>query len=386
MQSAAEHLRVARKDDVGLTNASRCDVVPIEDLHVSIFKIPTDAPEADGTFKWNSTTMVLVEASAGGKHSLGYTYASTAAATLIRDDLKDVVCGRDAMSVSGAWEAMVHHVRNIGRPGIASMAISAVDTALWDLKAKLLDLPLVQLLGQVREAMPIYGSGGFTSYSDDKLQEQLAGWVEQGIPRVKMKIGREPDCDPHRVAAAREAIDNEAELFVDANGAYSRKQALELAYVFSEMDVSWFEEPVSSDDVAGLHLLRDDGPLGMDIAAGEYGFDVGYFKRMLDAEAVDVLQADATRCGGFTGFLQASALCEAHHLPLSSHCAPASHLHVGCAARPLIHAEYFHDHVRIEQMLFEGVSQPENGALKPDLSRAGIGLELKRADAEQFRL
>lgn len=358
----------------------------IEELRVSAFKIPTDSPESDGTYEWDSTTLVLVEASGGGEHSLGYTYANSATATLIDDELKELVLGADAMAISAAWIKMVQHVRNLGRPGIASMAISAVDTALWDLKARLLDFPLVSLFGQVREALPIYGSGGFTSYTDEKLQEQLGDWVEQGIPRVKMKIGREPARDPERVAAARDAIGNEAELFVDANGAYSCKQALELAYVFSELDVSWFEEPVSSDNLAGLHLLRDDGPPGMDIAAGEYGYDLTYFERMLEAGAVDVLQADATRCGGFTGFLQAAAACEAHHLPLSAHCAPALHAHIGCAPRPMRHAEYFHDHVRIENMLFDGVAQPANGALKPDLRRPGMGLEFKRSEAKQYEL
>lgn len=358
----------------------------IEELRVSAFRIPTDAPESDGTYEWNSTTVVVVEAMAEDQNSLGYSYADEATAKLIESHLKEVVLGRDAFSPPACFVAMLQSIRNLGRPGISSMAISAVDTALWDLKARLLGIPLVQLFGAVREALPIYGSGGFTSYTDARLEEQLSGWVEQGIPRVKMKIGREPGRDPERVAAARGAIGDEAELFVDANGAYSRKQALALAYVFSEMDVSWFEEPVSSDDLEGLHLLRDDGPPGMDIAAGEYGYDLTYFEHMLDAGAVDVLQADATRCGGFTGFLQASILCEAHHVPLSAHCAPSLHVHVGCAAPPLRHAEYFHDHVRIENMLFDGVPQPENGALRPDLSRPGHGLELKRSEAEQFRI
>jgi L-alanine-DL-glutamate epimerase-like enolase superfamily enzyme len=201
-----------------------------------------------------------------------------------------------------------------------------------------------------------------------------------------MKVGRDPASDPARVAAAREAIGEEAQLFVDANGAYPHKQALELAYAFSEMDVSWFEEPVSSDDLVGLHLMRNDGPPGMEIAAGEYGYDITYFERMLAAEAVDVLQADATRCGGYTGFFQAATLCEAHHLALSSHCAPALHLHAGCAARPFRHAEYFHDHVRIEHLLFEGAPAPNDGGLQPDLSRPGNGLELKRKEAEKFAL
>ena len=342
--------------------------------------IPTDQPESDGTCEWDSTTIVIVEAEAGDQRSLGYTYADEATAKLIDSKLKDVVIGRDASSPNDCFVAMVKSIRNLGRPGICSMAISAVDTALWDLKAKLLGIPLVRLFGQIRDAMPIYGSGGFTSYSNEKLQEQLDGWVEQGIPRVKMKIGRDGKADPDRVAAARKAIGEDAQLFVDANGGYSRKQALELSYVFSELDVSWFEEPVSSDDLAGLHLMRENGPPGMDIAAGEYGYDVTYFERMLDAQAVDVLQADATRCGGYTGFFQAAVLCEAHHLPLSSHCAPALHLPIGCSARPFRHAEYFHDHVRIEKMFFDGVAQPNDGAIRAGFIAAWqwFGIEAKR--------
>ncbi len=359
---------------------------PIEEIDVSVFTIPTDFPESDGTFEWDSTTIVIVEAMAGGKRSLGYTYADISTAKLIDDKLKKVVLGRDAMSVNGAWIAMVESIRNLGRPGIASMAISAVDNALWDLKARLLGLPLVRLLGQVRDVMPLYGSGGFTSYSNEQLQAQLGGWVEQGITRVKMKIGRNAKADPRRVAAARQAIGDEAELFVDANGGYSRKQALSQSYSFSQFGVSWFEEPVSSDDLEGLRLLRDGAPTGIDIAAGEYGYDATYFERMLRAGAVDVLQADATRCGGVTGFLQAATLCEAHHLPLSAHCAPALHLHVGCATGPFRHAEYFHDHVRIERMFFEGNPEPIEGNLQPDLSRPGMGLELKRSDVEQYRV
>ena len=358
----------------------------IEKLTVSTYRIPTDAPESDGTYEWDSTTLVLVEAAAGDIDSLGYTYADQATAKLIDSHLKQVVLGRDALSPNSAFVAMTQSIRNLGRPGICSMAISAIDTALWDLKARLLGLSLVRLFGQVREAMPLYGSGGFTSYSNDQLQEQLEGWVDEGISRVKMKIGRDAKADPERVAAAREAIGDEAELFVDANGGYSRKQALELSYVFSEMDVTWFEEPVSSDDLDGLRLMRDDGPPGMDIAAGEYGYDVTYFERMLAAGAVDVLQADATRCGGYTGFFQAATLCEAHHLPLSSHCAPALHLPIGCAARPFRNAEYFHDHVRIERMFFDGATEPNDGVLTPDLSRPGNGLTLKRRDAEKFAI
>jgi len=355
----------------------------VERLDVAACTIPTDAPESDGTIEWDSTTIVIVEARGGGETGVGYTYAHVSAAALVDEVLAPLVAGLDATAVPRAWETMVAAVRNIGRPGIASTAISAVDSALWDLKARLLGVPLVTLLGGVRERVELYGSGGFTSYSDEQLERQLGGWADDGFRRMKMKIGREPGLDAGRVAAARSAIGTAA-LMVDANGALDRKQALALAERFAELDVVWFEEPVSSDDLAGLRLLRDRAPGGMEIAAGEYGYDLPYFRRMLEAGAVDVLQADATRCAGITGFLGAGALCEAYGIPLSAHTSPALHLHPCCAIGPLRDLEYFHDHARIERMLFDGVAEPVAGALTPDLGRPGNGLELKRADAALY--
>lgn len=359
--------------------------VAVEQLDVSVYTIPTDHPESDGTAHWKATTLVTVETHGGGQVGLGYTYGDPATGALIRDTFAPVVQGCDAMRVSASWRALSDASRNLGRPGLASMAIAAIDTALWDLKARLLELPLASLLDAEHDSVPIYGSGGFTSYTDELLADQLAGWVDSGIPRVKMKIGREPSRDPARVRVAREAIGDEAELFVDANGALSRKQALRLAREFAEqLDVRWFEEPVSSDDLAGLRLIRDHVPL--EIAAGEYGYTLDYFRRMLDAGAVDCLQADVTRCEGITGFLRVAALCETASIDLSAHCAPALHVHPCCAVGRLRHLEYFHDHVRIERMAFEGVLDPIDGELRPDLSRPGNGLELKRADAERYAI
>jgi L-alanine-DL-glutamate epimerase-like enolase superfamily enzyme len=358
---------------------------PVEQLEVGAYTIPTDAPEADGTLAWNATTIVVVHARGGGESGLGYTYADVSTAKLIVSKLAGIVEGLDAMAPQAAWAAMVEQTRNLGRPGITSMAIAAVDLAIWDLKARLLGLPLSGLLGMARDRVPVYGSGGFTAYSPQRLAAQLAGWVQDGIPRVKMKVGSVPGEDPQRVRIAREAIGPEARLFVDANGAYSRKQALDLAGRFAaEARVSWFEEPVSSDDLEGLRVLRDRAPAGMEIAAGEYGYDAVYFKRMLEAGAVDVLQADVTRCAGITELLRAGALCRAHGVPLSLHCGPSIHLHPAMALENFVHLEYFHDHVRIEHMLFDGVIEPVDGALVPDLERPGNGLELKRGEAERY--
>ena len=359
--------------------------LPIERLEVSAYRFPTDLPESDGTLEWNSTTMVLVRLTAANVQGLGYTYTDSSTAILIRDVLKPVIVGRDAFSVRANWEKMVKAIRNLGRPGVCSTAIAAVDAAGWDLKARLLNVPLVTLLGAARESVEIYGSGGFTSYSIQQLQTQLSNWVEDGFQAVKMKIGRQPSEDESRVQAARESIGKSAKLFVDANGAYGRKQALAQAEAFQSMDVSWFEEPVSSDDLEGLRWLRDRCPGSMEIAAGEYGYDLPYFRRMLEAGAVDVLQADASRCGGITGFLQVADLCDAFAVPLSAHPAPALHLHPCCAAPRLRHIEYFHAHVRMEQTLFEGAVRPVNGCLRPNLSAPGLGLVLKESEAERYK-
>jgi L-alanine-DL-glutamate epimerase-like enolase superfamily enzyme len=326
----------------------------------------------------------VVEIAAGGAKGLGYTFADAASAQIALHVLADAICGIDAFAIPRAWAAMVAAVRNIGWRGVSASAISAVDVALWDLKSRLLAVPLTRLLGQLRDEVPVYGSGGFTSYSIERLQQQLAAWTQHdGCRWVKMKVGTAPDEDVNRVSAAREVI-GEASLYVDANGAYARKQALALANEFADLGVVWFEEPVSSDDREGLRLIRDRSPAAIEIAAGEYGYDPFYFRRLLEAGAVDVLQADATRCGGYTGFLKVAALAQAWGLPLSAHTAPALHLPVCCAAPGLRNIEWFHDHVRIEQLLFDGSPVPKQGCIRPNLARPGHGLNLKAQDAERM--
>jgi L-alanine-DL-glutamate epimerase-like enolase superfamily enzyme len=357
---------------------------PIERVAAKAYRIPTDGPEADGTLSWDHTGLVVVEIVAAGQTGLGYSYTGSEAAALVVGKLREVIAGEEAFAIPRMWTRMVGAVRNLGWPGLCASAISAVDIALWDLKARLLGQPLAELLGRARDDVAIYGSGGFTSYSHGRLAEQLSRWVEEGGCKwVKMKVGSCPDEDVERVSVARSAI-GKSGLFVDANGAYARKQALEFADRFAEFDVSWFEEPVSSDDLDGLHLIRNRAPAQIEIASGEYGYTPHYFQRMLRHEAVDVLQADATRCGGVTGFLRAAAIADAHGLPLSAHTAPAIHLSICCSAPRVRHIEWFHDHVRIEHMLFEGAPQPKDGQIRAALDRPGHGLEFKRRDAERY--
>jgi L-alanine-DL-glutamate epimerase-like enolase superfamily enzyme len=369
----------------------------IQRIEASAFTIPTETPESDGTAEWSSTTLILVRVEAEGTEGLGYTYAHECCAPFIRKTLFPIVLGKSPFATASLWNEMNVAVRNFGRDGVVSSSIAAVEMALWDLKARLLKLPFVKLLGAVRDKIPVYGSGGFTSYSDEQLSREFSKWIAEGILMVKMKVGRQADLDPARVAVARRAIGDSAQLFVDANGAYSTKQALRLAAAFSEQNVRWFEEPVSSNNLPGLRFIREHTPLlsvfhigrndsDMDVAAGEYNYDLRQARTMLEAEAVDVLQADATRCG-ITGFLQTAELCEAFEIPLSAHTAPALHAHLCCATRRVRHVEYFFDHVRIEQMLFDGpTTRQESGYLRPDLQRPGFGLEFKASDAEKFKV
>jgi L-alanine-DL-glutamate epimerase-like enolase superfamily enzyme len=364
------------------------DFPRVDGVTAAVYEIPTDRPEADGTLAWSKTTLVTAQVTGGGAAGLGYTYAASACKPLIEGELAAAVTGQCVLDTGAAWQAMVRAVRNLGRPGLVSCAISAVDAALWDLKAVLLGVPLSRLLGMVRAEVPVYGSGGFTTYDEAAARTQLEHWAgDLRIPRVKIKIGESWGAnearDLARIAFARRVIGPGAELYVDANGGYTRKQAVRMARAMAGDGVSWFEEPVSSDDLDGLREVRDQ--VDPDVTAGEYGYDLPYFARMVDAQAVDCLQVDVTRCGGITEWLRAAAVAAARGLQVSGHCAPSLHAHVAAAVPNLRHLEYFHDHVRIESMLFDGTLDPSGGVLRPDPSRPGHGLSLKETVAAPYR-
>lgn len=358
-------------------------------LDIAAYTVPTSEPEADGTLAWNATTMILVQASAGAWTGLGWTYAPAACAALIRDTLVPAISGLNAFDVPAAAEAMARTVRNASRPGLTGYAISAVDCALWDLKARVLDLPLHRLLGAARAEVEVYGSGGFTTYSERQLRSQLAGWAgQQQIPRVKIKIGEDRGAntarDLARIRQARDTIGPHVQLFVDANGAYTAKQAVRVFEAAAEQDLAWFEEPVSSDHLDGLRQVRQSVPA--DVAAGEYGTDLFYFQRMCGAGAVDCLQVDVSRCGGITEWFRAAAVAAAHGLEVSGHCAPNLTIPAAAGTPNFRHLEWFHDHVRIEEMFFEGTADPQGGRARPAEDRAGNGLAFRAQDAEPYRI
>lgn len=355
----------------------------ITDLSASVYRFPTPTPEADGTLQWDATTAVVVQVAAGGLTGLGWTYSTSAAAMIIRDHLAEAVDGQSADNVGASFEAMRRACRNLGTRGLVMQAISAVDIALWDLKARAHDMSLSALLGRVRPAVPVYGSGGFTTMSDDELHQQVDQWRQSGCRNMKIKIGEawgtRIEHDLARVTRLRRLAGADVRLMVDANGAYTRGQARRVGHALDELGVVWFEEPVSSDDLDGLGLLREN--LRCDVTAGEYAAD--HYDAARLCPVLDCLQLDATRCGGYTGFLQGAAIAAAHHLDVSAHCAPAVHVPVAAAVPNLRHIEYFADHVRLEPLLVDGVPAIGNGALTPNIS-AGNGYTL-RADVSRWQ-
>lgn len=356
----------------------------IDRIDVAAYRFPTPAPEADGTLTWDATTAVVVHVHADECAGMGWTYSGAAAGVVVEDNLASTLRGRDPMDIAGAWLAMHRACRNIGSKGLAMQAVSAVDIALWDLKARLLEVPLAALMGQVRQTVPIYGSGGFVTSSHAEIAQDVTRWKAAGCTRMKIKIGKDygadPDWDVDRVCRLRERAGPEVELMVDANGAYTVGQAKRIGADLDRLGVRWFEEPVSSDDKAGLAEVR--AAVDADVAAGEYISDSYEAEAMV--HVVSCLQLDTTRCGGYTGFLRGAAVAAAHNREVSGHCAPALHAPVAAAVPNLRHVEWFTDHVRLEPLLIDGLPEVSGGSLHVTEHAAGHGMTVA-AEAAQYR-
>jgi L-rhamnonate dehydratase len=353
----------------------------VEAVRSWALSVPTDGPEQDGTLEWDATGVVVVEVDAGGVTGLGWSYCSGEAARAIVDGvLAPALDGVEADDVPAAGQALRRAVRNDGDGGLCAAALSAVDVALWDRLARARGVPLAVAAGAFRDAVPVYGSGGFCNYDDARLAEQVGGWARAGLRSVKVKVGADPARDPERVRVVRDAVGPDVEVMVDANGAWAAREAVARV---RELDaaaggIAWVEEPVSSRDHDGLAFVRAHVPAHVAVAAGEYLNYGDEAVRLLRAGAVDVLQADVTRCGGITGFRAIAAVAAAHGVPLSAHCSPALHAHAACTAERLLHVEWFHDHVRLEARVFDGVPEPGgDGLLRFDRAVPGHGMRVR---------
>ncbi len=322
----------------------------------------------------------------GGFEGLGVGQASPGVREVISNALRPLLIDADPMDIRQLWDDMFWLSRQFGSGGIGALAISAVDIGLWDLKAKALGLPLYKLIGAVRDSVPVYGSGGGTHLTKDELVAEAAGYVERGIPRVKIKVGKDfgraEKEDIERVTAVRDAVGYDVALYVDANSAYHPKQAIYLAKEFEQSQVGWFEEPVLTEDVEGL--ARIVGATSIQIATGEQEYSVHGFRGLLSAAAVDIVQPDVFRVGGVTAWLRIAELAETFNRPVAPHLAPLVHLHLACTIPNLKSLEYRDIDMEADRGWYHDVPQLNGGTWSPFPDRLGLGLELDPYAVERW--
>jgi L-alanine-DL-glutamate epimerase-like enolase superfamily enzyme len=352
----------------------------ITDVTTTTLHLPQIAPAQDATMfrpASGQTSLFVHVRTDAGLEGLGMSEA-TGTRHVIEQTLRPLLLGRDPLEHERLWEEMFWAVRSYGRKGLALCALSAIDIALWDLKGKIFGAPLYRLLGPYTDAVPVYGSGGWTHLPEGELVREQAGFVERGFPRVKMKVGkafgRAEEEDVRRVAAVRRTLGDGVTLYLDANGGYRAKQAIVLARRFEQYNVAWFEEPVHADDLAGLAEVRRDGPLP--VATGEHEYTKFGFKALLTQGAADIVQPDVARVGGVTEWLKIAHLAAAFNLPVAPHAVSLVHLHLACCTPNLAVVEILGVQQEADRIWYTEIPEPAGGLWSPFPDRPGLGLAL----------
>jgi len=359
--------------DVTTTVLSYPHVRPVQDSTI---------PESSLAIGGRSQLFVHIHTDEG----LGVGQAAPGARQVIETTLRRVLIGQDPFNIEKLWNDMFWHVRGFGRKGVAFCALSVVDTGLWDLKAKALRLPLYRLLGPYTDSVPIYGSGGWTNLSEDELVAEMVGYVEQGIGRVKMKVGkdfgRSEREDLQRLAAVRKAVGDDVAIYVDANNGYYAKQAIYMAKEFEQFQVGWFEEPVLADDVQGLAEIRQ--AINIPVATGEHEYTKYGFKDLIARGGADIVQPDVGRVGGVTEWIKVAHLAHAFNLPVAPHAAQLVHLHLACATPNLKVVEHLGTALEGDGIWYTDIPEPKDGMWAPFPDRPGLGLELDPHAVEKW--
>lgn len=366
--------------------------VKITDVTTTLLSVPGFRPIQDATMPPPRATtanrgalFVHVHTDAGVE-GLGFGSAVPAIRSVIEANLKDLLIGEDPFEIEKHWEAMFWRVRGYGRKGIAFCAISSLDIALWDLKAKALGLPLYRLLGPYRESVPVYGSGGWTNFSEKELIEEQTSYVERGMRSIKMKVGKDfgksEREDLRRLAAVRKAVGDDVEILIDANNGYYAKQAIAMAREFEQYRVGWFEEPVLADDIDGLAAVARATPIP--IATGEHEYTKFGFKDLISRGGADVVQPDLGRVGGITEWLKVAHLAHAFNLPVAPHAYALVALQVACATPNLRIVEYLGTEEQGYRAFFTDFPEPKDGMWAPYPDRPGLGVELNPETVRKY--
>jgi L-alanine-DL-glutamate epimerase-like enolase superfamily enzyme len=351
----------------------------ITDVTTTVLRQPELAGIQDATIRHRemgrSALFVHIKTDAGYE---GLGVGQTVARDIVQGVLRPLLIGQDPLCIEKLWDDMFWRVRGFGRKGVAFCAISAVDIALWDLKAKLFGVPLYRLIGPYTDRVPIYGSGGWTSFTEAELVREQTGYVERGIPRVKMKVakdfGHAEREDVRRLAAVRKAVGDDVEIYVDANNGYYAKQAIAMARRLAEYDVKWFEEPVLADDIAGLAAIAR--AIDIPVATGEHEYTRYGFKELIAQGGADIVQPDVGRVGGVSEWLKVAHLAQAFNLPVAPHAVQLVHLHLACCTPNLKVVEYLGVSEESDRVWYTEFPEPRDGYWSPYPDRPGLGLEL----------
>lgn len=335
-------------------------------------------PTIDPTAKGRSQLFVHIHTDEG-VIGLGMAPGLRAIREVIHENLSPILVGQDPFMIEKLWQDMFWRVRGFGRKGLAFQAIAAIDIALWDLKGKVLNQPIYRLLGPAHESVPIYGSGGWTNYSEAELVAEQTAYVERGIPRVKMKVaknfGQSEREDIERLAAVRDAVGDDVEIYVDANNGYKAKQAIKMSQIFEQFDVAWFEEPVLADDIPGLAQVSQATTIP--VATGEHEYTKYGFRDLLVAGAVDIVQPDVHRVTGITEWMKVAAMADAFNLPVAPHAVSLVHLHCAMATPNLKVVEVLGAEEQSNGVWWTEVPPyGDDGTWKPFADRPGLGLEI----------
>jgi L-alanine-DL-glutamate epimerase-like enolase superfamily enzyme len=353
----------------------------IRKVDVHLVSGPVPGGLADATRKVETIGFVIVRVTTDqGLEGIGVTYhevGGEATCELINRNMAPKLIGRDPLETEAIWQELFHYLRGIGRKGLMFCALSAIDIALWDLKGKIVDLPLCKLLGGARTKVPVYASGGWTSYSDEELVDEIEGMIARGFTAVKFKVGFDGGQnlrrDAERVRKVREAVGPDIKLLVDANNSFDAATAVQLANRIREYDITLFEEPVFADDIPGLARFKrgTDIPL----ATGEHEYTKFGVRDLLIHEAADIVQVDGARAGGYTEMLKCAALTQAWNVKFAPHAMENVHLQLAAAVPNALFLERLLMFEDLTALVFRDAPLPIGGFMHvPNLP--GLGLEL----------
>ena len=355
--------------------------IKIRDISVTLIETRIKGNFADSTRNVETIGFVVVDvATDAGLHGIGVTYhevGGEAIREFILHAVKPKLLGRSPFETEALYEENFHYMRGVGRKGLAFCAYSAVDIALWDIKGKALGMPLYRLLGGNNPQVEIYASGGWTSYTTEELVAEAKLMVSQGYKKIKLKVGVDGGKnlaeDVRRVAAVREAIGPDIGFMLDANNVWRAATAIQFANRIREYDIEFFEEPVFADDIPGLAEFKrgTDIPL----ATGEHEYTRYGIRDLILGNAVDIVQCDTTRIGGYTETLRAMAISQAWNKGFAPHGMEHIHMHLVAAAPNGLYLEKLFMFGELVDNVYLNAPKPVNGILTiPE--KPGLGLEL----------